>query len=139
LTSYTCTHDKQWYNLFKKHGVFCSAGDANICSSEGFYFWLLDNPTFSYAKLGKIFILYSSKYDSTDMDGKLIGDGVTNFIKKEKISFSDRKMYYNIDHILLDKRQHSSIVDVWSIRGADCDTDHYLVVSEVRDRWSVSK
>jgi hypothetical protein len=29
---------------------------------------------------------------------------------------------------LIDKRRHSNILDVRSFRGADCDTDHYLVV-----------
>jgi len=29
-----------------------------------------------------------------------------------------------IDHILTDRRWHSSVLDVQSFRGADCDTDH---------------
>jgi hypothetical protein len=33
-----------------------------------------------------------------------------------------------IDHILIDRRWHSSILDVRMLRAADCDTDHYLVV-----------
>jgi hypothetical protein len=37
------------------------------------------------------------------------------------------------DHVLIDKRQHSNIVDVWSFRSADCDTDHYLVVEKLRE------
>jgi UDP-glucose 4-epimerase len=44
-----------------------------------------------------------------------------------------------IDHILIDKRQHSNIIDVQSFRGAECDTDHYLVVAKLRERISVSK
>jgi hypothetical protein len=44
-----------------------------------------------------------------------------------------------IDHILIDRRWHSSILDVRSFRGADCDTGHYLVVSNVRERLAVSK
>jgi hypothetical protein len=36
-------------------------------------------------------------------------------------------------------RQHSSILDVSSFRGVDCDTDHYLVVATVRERWAVKK
>jgi hypothetical protein len=44
-----------------------------------------------------------------------------------------------IDHILIDKRRHSNILDVRSFRGVDCDTDHYLVVAKLRERISVSK
>ena len=33
----------------------------------------------------------------------------------------------------------SNIFDVRSFRGADCDTDHYLVVAKVRERLAVSK
>jgi NADH:ubiquinone oxidoreductase subunit D len=32
-----------------------------------------------------------------------------------------------------------SLFDVRSFRGADCDTEHYLVVAEVRERLAVSK
>ena len=34
---------------------------------------------------------------------------------------------------------HSSILDVRSFRGAECDTDRYLVVAKVRERLAVSK
>jgi hypothetical protein len=44
-----------------------------------------------------------------------------------------------IDHVLVDRRRHSSILDLRSFRGADCDTDHYLVVAKVRERLAVSK
>jgi hypothetical protein len=40
---------------------------------------------------------------------------------------------------LIDRRGHSSILDVRSFRGADCDSDHYLVVAKVRERLAVSK
>jgi uncharacterized protein YPO0396 len=51
----------------------------------------------------------------------------------------DGKTHNQIDHILIDRRWHSSILDVRSFRGADCDTDHYLVVARVRERLTVSK
>ena len=40
---------------------------------------------------------------------------------------------------MIDRRCHSSILDVRSFRGADCDTDYYLVVAKVRERLAVSK
>jgi hypothetical protein len=40
---------------------------------------------------------------------------------------------------LIDRRRHSSILDVRSFRGADCNSDHYLVVVKVRERLAVSK
>ncbi|PNF28003.1 hypothetical protein B7P43_G13847, partial [Cryptotermes secundus] len=43
----------------------------------------------------------------------------------------DGKIHNQIDHILMDRRRHSSTLEVRSFRVADCDTDHYLVVTEV--------
>ena len=40
---------------------------------------------------------------------------------------------------MIDRRWHSSILDVPSFRGAECDTDHYLVVAKFRERLAVSK
>jgi hypothetical protein len=37
-----------------------------------------------------------------------------------------------ISHVLIDKRWHSNILYVRSFRGADCDTDHYLIVAKLR-------
>jgi hypothetical protein len=56
------------------------------------------------------------------------------------ISFSTIGVTHNqIDHVLIDKRQHSNILDVRSFRGADFDTNHYLVVAKLRERISVGK
>jgi hypothetical protein len=40
---------------------------------------------------------------------------------------------------LIDKRQHSNILEVCYFRGADCDTDHNLVVTKLREIIPVSK
>jgi len=40
---------------------------------------------------------------------------------------------------LVDRRWYSSILDAQSFRGADCETDHYLVVAKVREKLTVSK
>ncbi|PNF35986.1 hypothetical protein B7P43_G02286 [Cryptotermes secundus] len=54
----------------------------------------------------------------------------------------DGKIHDQIDHILIDRRRHSSLLDVQSFKAADCDTDHYLVVAKVRvhmERFNIKK
>ena len=60
-------------------------------------------------------------------------------IHKHNLTSPDGKTHKHIDHILIDRRRQSSILHVRSFRGADCDTDHYLVVAKVRERLAVSK
>jgi hypothetical protein len=50
-----------------------------------------------------------------------------------------RLTHNQTDHILIDRRWHLSILGVQSFRGADCDTDHFLVLVKVRKRLTVSK
>jgi endonuclease/exonuclease/phosphatase family metal-dependent hydrolase len=45
----------------------------------------------------------------------------------------DSVIHNQIDPVLLDRRRHSNILDVRSFTGADCDTDHYLVVAKLRE------
>ena len=51
----------------------------------------------------------------------------------------DGETYNQTDHILIDRRWHSCVLDVRSIRGADSGTDHHLVVAKVRERSGGSK
>ena len=51
----------------------------------------------------------------------------------------DGKTHNQINHILIDGRWYSSILDVRSFRGADCGTDRHLTVAKVRERLAVSK
>jgi hypothetical protein len=48
-------------------------------------------------------------------------------------------MHNQIDNFLIVRRRHSSVFDVRSFRAAEYDTDHYLVVSKVRERLAVRK
>jgi hypothetical protein len=63
-------------------------------------------------------------------------------IHKHTWTSPDDVTHNQTDHVLRDKKKrHSSILllEIRSFRGADCDTDHYLVVAKLRDRVSVSK
>jgi len=60
-------------------------------------------------------------------------------IHKYTLTSPDGKPHNQIDHVLTDRRWRSSILDVRSFRGADCDTDHYKVIAKVRERLAVGK
>lgn len=53
-------------------------------------------------------------------------------IHKRKWVSPDRQTFNQINHILIDKRAASGILDVHSFMGANCDTDHYLVKAKFR-------
>jgi hypothetical protein len=54
-------------------------------------------------------------------------------------TYLDGKTHNQIDHLLIERKRLTSISDVRSFRRIYCDTDHYLVVAEVRERLAVSK
>jgi len=60
-------------------------------------------------------------------------------IQKYTWTSPDEKTHNQIDHISIDTRWNSSKLDVQSFRGADSDTDPYLVVADVRERLAVCK
>jgi hypothetical protein len=49
------------------------------------------------------------------------------------------KIHNQIDHVLIDRRRLTSVLDVRSFRGADFDTEKYLVVAKVREGLVMSK
>jgi hypothetical protein len=60
-------------------------------------------------------------------------------IHKYSWTSPDGKTHNQIDHIFIDRRRHSSVLNVRSFRGSDFDTDQYLVVAKARERLAVSK
>jgi hypothetical protein len=51
----------------------------------------------------------------------------------------DGNTHNQTDHILIDRRRHSNVLDVRSFKAADCDTDLYLLVAKIRERIAVNK
>jgi hypothetical protein len=60
-------------------------------------------------------------------------------IHKHTWTSPDGVIHNQIDHVLIDKRRHSNTLYTRSFRGADCDTNHYMVVAKLRERISVSE
>jgi hypothetical protein len=60
-------------------------------------------------------------------------------IRKFTCTSRDGKTHSQIYHILIERRRHLNVFGVRPFKGADCDTDQYLVVAEARERLAVSK
>jgi len=50
--------------------------------------------------------------------------------------YSDGQTFSQIDHLLLDARHVSNVMDVTTLRGAKIDSDHYVLISKIRSRIS---
>lgn len=48
-----------------------------------------------------------------------------------------REIYNQIDHILVCRRRLSNVLDVRTYRGADCDSDHFLVIASLKHRTAL--
>jgi hypothetical protein len=82
--------------------------------------------------------------DSNDNDVRIVDFATSKMLPHRNIrkyiwTSPDGKTHDQNDHILIDRRWHSIILDVPSFRGADCNTNQYLVVAKVRERLTVRK
>jgi hypothetical protein len=57
-------------------------------------------------------------------------------IHKNTYTSPDGKTNKQIDHILIERGRHSSVLDIRLFRAADCDIDHYLVVEKLGETGS---
>jgi hypothetical protein len=62
-----------------------------------------------------------------------------NEIHKQTWRSTDGKTNNKIDHILIDRRKSSNMVDVKSCTGASSDSDHYLVRGMYRGKTAYNK
>ncbi|PSN43351.1 hypothetical protein C0J52_15555 [Blattella germanica] len=68
----------------------------------------------------------------------VVGSTIFNHRDIHKMTWKspDGNTFNQIDHILIDARHFSNLIDVRSYRGANIDSDHYLVVATIRGRIS---
>jgi hypothetical protein len=59
-------------------------------------------------------------------------------IRKYTWTSSDGESHVQVHHILIDRRGHSNVLDIRSLKAAGYDIDHCLVVTEVRERLAVN-
>jgi hypothetical protein len=60
-------------------------------------------------------------------------------IHKYALTSPHGKSHNQIDHILIDRRWLSNVLDLLSFRGNDYNSDHSLVVTKFRERLAVNK
>jgi hypothetical protein len=58
-------------------------------------------------------------------------------IHKQTWQFPDGMTFDQTDHVLIDRRHGIDVQDIRSLRGADCDTDHYLVLMKHKEREKI--
>ena len=127
----------QTYNSCPKHDVKIVIGDLNAQVGQEEEF----RPV-----IGKF-----SAHECTNENGlRLIGFATsknmvvrsTCFQHKLRDKFtwrSPQRTETQIDHVLIDGRHFSDIIDVRTYRGANIDSDHYLVMVKMRQRLSLAK
>ena len=86
-------------------------------------------------------------HTQTNDNGKLLAELATTNNLLIKSTFFDHKRIHKgtwkipgtqetnqIDHVLVSKRYGSSVIDVKSARGPNCDSDHYMVRIKMKDK-----
>ncbi|XP_043063529.1 uncharacterized protein LOC122319800 [Drosophila ficusphila] len=76
---------------------------------------------------------FNAKVGREDIFGAAVG----RFSHKASWLSPDRLTRNKIDHIVIDARHESSVLDVRSCRGPNIDSDHYLVAAKTRTRLCV--
>ena len=94
---------------------------------------------------------HSLHEESNDNGGRLTGFALSRGMFVSSTNFShlqvhkatwvspDHRTSNQIDHILTDARHASCVLDVRSYRGANIDSDHYLVKAKIRSRVSMAR
>jgi len=59
-------------------------------------------------------------------------------IHKETWRSPDETTSNQTDHVMIDSRHATDILDVKSCRGADCNSDHYMVKIKYQQRMSTT-
>jgi hypothetical protein len=95
--------------------------------------------------------IYSLQDISNDTGIKVANLATSNNLFAKRTMFTRRNIHKftwtspegktcnEINHILIDRRGNSSVLDVRSVGGADCYTDHCLVVAKFTERLAVRR
>jgi endonuclease/exonuclease/phosphatase family metal-dependent hydrolase len=74
--------------------------------------------------------------DFASTHNMVIGSTMFNHRNIHEITWKspDDSTFNQIDHLIIDVRHVSNLLDVRSSRGANIDSDHYLVIPKIRGR-----